>query len=209
MPLRTDRGKRAALRHFWTWPLQSVRHLAVTAAAAAVVASGIAFAANAIHRPQPHATAATTSPVSAPQSTYPSWSLAPSAAASTTTDPSTATATTSPAPSTITGQGGGTDLAVAAAKNFMARWVRPPAGTTSDAWTRGLAPFVMPESLVELKTISPDNVPATKVTGEPKVTDNASSAVGVDVPTDAGLVHVVVVNLPDGRWLVRKWLPVP
>jgi hypothetical protein len=87
----------------------------------------------------------------------------------------------------------------------MARWVNHPAGMTSTEWAGQLTPFVVPEFVVELESVDPANIPATRVVGPPTVTAASPTIVEVDVPTDGGVLHLVVLAQPGRTWLVRSY----
>ncbi|MBI3686198.1 MAG: hypothetical protein HY241_02455 [Actinobacteria bacterium] len=73
-------------------------------------------------------------------------------------------------------------------------------------WLAQVTSFADPEFAAQLQTTDPANVPANAVTGaaQPVVVNYASAS--VEVPTDAGVVVVVLVN--DGRrWLVTDIRP--
>lgn len=206
MPIRTDRGRAAATRAFWSWPLRSGRHMLATAVGVAAVLTAVAVASNALQGDR-HAAAPAgpTSSAAAPP-------LAPTSSAPGTSGynpaSSTAPATTVPASTAAGTASAGTPGALTTAKAFMAHWIRPPAGTSTAQWADGLRAYVMPESIAELDTVDPQNIPARKVTGDPQVTKADAAVVEANVPTDAGLVHLVIVAYTDGRWLVRTWEPV-
>lgn len=210
MPIRTDRGRVAVYRKLWGWPLRSPRHLAVTAVTVTALAVGVTVAAAAVTPdPAPPAAMPSTTPLpgGAAWSTTTASPLAssPTSAAPTTTANSTApTAPSTSAPPSSTAQSG-TARAVIVAREFMARWVNHPAGMTSKEWVAQLTPFVVPEAVVVLESVDPANIPATQVTGQPVVTAESPSLVEVDVPTDGGVLHLVVLAQPDGTWRVRSY----
>lgn len=211
MPIRTDRGRAAATRAFWSWPLRSGRHMLATAVGVAVLLTAVAVASNALQGDR-HAAgpAAPTSEAAAAPPLASSSSAAtpgtsgynPASSSAPAVPPSVAPATTA-AGAVSAGPAG----AVQTAKVFMAHWIRPPAGTSTAQWADGLRSYVMPESIAELDTVDPQNIPARKITGEPQVTTSTPTVVEANVPTDAAVIHLVIVAYTDGRWLVRTWEP--
>lgn len=206
MPIRTDRGRNAAVRMLWAWPLKSRLHLAITIGVLVAVPTVVLAAIPSRHQG---------APASSPAAAYSSATavLIPTTASPTSTDPrpwsvgiesSTPAVTTSPsaAPGTTVADH---DEPLMAAIGFITAWLRPGPGTTADQWMQRVRPFVMPETVSALTTVAPENIPATRVTADPVVTATSPSVIEVNVGTDAGLVHVVVVRQPTGRWLVRTW----
>lgn len=212
MPVRTARGRAAVYRKVWGWPLRSPRHLVATVAALAVLGTGVAAAAAAV-RPEPARPAAGPGSSSAPTWSTPTTTTSPTSSASTVEPSSTpadpgpsADSTTAPAapvqPSHVPDA---TEQALVVAREFMARWVNHPAGMTSQQWAAQLAQYVIPEYRVVLESVDPANIPATRVTGAPVPTTATASVVEADVPTDGGVVHLVVLLQPDRTWLVRSY----
>lgn len=214
MPIRTDRGRAAALRQFWSWPLRSGRHMLVTVLVAAAVITGIAVAANAVGsaETQPTSMHRSTPPAPSPHPETPASTPGSPTPSSAATETTTSTATSTPTPvenTTAVGRVSAGDAgAVATATGFVTHWLRPPEGTSTQAWMRPLLPYVMPGVVVNLETIAPANIPATAVTGKASVVSNKEGVAKVDVPTDAGVIRVTVIASPDGQWLVRRWAPV-
>lgn len=213
MPIRTDRGRAAALRQFWSWPLRSGRHMLATVLVAGAVLTGVAVAANALG-------AASEQPTSKHRTAPPAPSVHSEAPARTpgTSSSSTTTQTTTPTTSTTTSAENTTESvgqvsagkagAAKTATGFVTHWLRPPEGTSTQEWMRPLLPYVMPGVVVNLETIAPANIPATAVTGTARVVSNDAGVAKVDVPTDAGVIRVTVIASPEGQWLVRRWEPV-
>jgi hypothetical protein len=207
MPIRTNRGRAAVYRKLWGWPMRSPRHLValVFVVAVLVLAIGIVV----------------------PQLTG-SGDGGSGRAAATTEDSSTAPDTTDdPAP---TGSGdasvpGGTgeatsdlptrlpsppqkptsappaDDALKVATSWGKAWVSHPKGTTPEKWLDGLAPYTTEEYLVEMATVDPGNIPATKVTGPPVPKESFTSSVTANLPTDGGTIAITVIDTPQG-WRV-------
>jgi hypothetical protein len=207
MPIRTNRGRAAVYRKLWGWPMRSPRHLVVLVfvVAALVLTIGIVV----------------------PQLTG-SGDEGSGRAAATTSDSSTAPGTTGdPAPtgsggeSTPSGTGSATsdlptrlpsppqkptsappaDDALKVATSWGKAWVKHPKGTTAETWLDGLAPYTTEEYLVEMATVDPANIPATKVTGPPVPRQSFTSSVTANLPTDGGTIAITVIDTPQG-WRV-------
>jgi hypothetical protein len=94
--------------------------------------------------------------------------------------------------------------AIEVAALWSAAWVRPPEGTTAQEWLDGLRATTSDEYLGVLSGVDPGNIPATRVTGEPRPVRVAPSSVQVEVPTDALTLIVLVVDTEDG-WRVAGY----
>jgi hypothetical protein len=207
MPIRTDRGRSAVTRQILGRVWWSPRHLTTTVLVSAAVITAGAVAGAQLHGHHPAAGAPaprTSSPVpGVSATTNPATSMPSSAGAST----STAASSSSPLPasSTTLPSAGSTDAALAVGTAFVMHWVRPAPGVIAEQWLAAVTPYVMPESVVELRSVDPANIPATRVTGPAVTTATSPSVVQATVPTDAGAITVVVVQQPTGQWLVRTW----
>jgi hypothetical protein len=94
--------------------------------------------------------------------------------------------------------------AVEVAARWAAAWVRPRQGTTPQQWLDGLRNTTTDEYLGVLSGVDPDNIPATRVTGEPRPVRVAARSVQVEVPTDTLKLVVLVVRTEDG-WRVAGY----
>jgi hypothetical protein len=95
--------------------------------------------------------------------------------------------------------------ALAVAARWSAAWVRPPAGTTVQQWLDGLRSTTTDEYLGVLSGVDPVNIPATRVTGEPRAVRVAPRSVQVQVPTDALTLLVLVVDTDSEGWRVAGY----
>jgi hypothetical protein len=93
------------------------------------------------------------------------------------------------------------DDALKIADSWGKAWVHHPAGTTTDKWLDGLKPYTTEEYLVEMSTVDPANIPATKVTGPPVPKQSYTSSVTANLPTDGGTIAITVIDTPQG-WRV-------
>lgn len=198
MPIRTTRGRAAAYRSIWQWPLRSPARLAVTVVAVVAVAVLVGTGAAALGGRSGGSgllaapTTATVAPPSAPsyasgQSVSPVPTALPPVPALTLT-----TLPLSQAP----------PAALQVAGRWAAAWVRPPAGTTQQQWLQGLSATTTAEYLGVLTTVDPANIPAARVTGAPTALRVAPRSVQVEVPTDTLKLLVTVVVSDAGDWRV-------
>jgi hypothetical protein len=96
------------------------------------------------------------------------------------------------------------DQALAVATRWAAAWVDHPQGVSAQQWVDGLRPFTTDEYLGVLVGVDPANIPASRVTGEPRATKVAARSVQVEVPTNALTLDVLVV-LTDEGWRVAGY----
>jgi hypothetical protein len=202
VPIRTPRGRAAAYREIWQWPLQSPARLAVLAVVVVAVAAGVSLGVTALGGGSGGQGAA-----AGPSSSWMSGSSVPRASRSGAV-PSTPAPTALPPvpdlePTTLPlSQAPAAALSVAA--RWAAAWVRPPDGTTTQQWLDGLRPTTTDEYIGVLSTVDPGNIPATRVTGEPRPVRVAPRSVQVQVPTDALTLIVLVVDTETG-WRVAGY----
>jgi hypothetical protein len=203
MPIRTNRGRAAVYRKLCGWPMRSPRHLVaiVLVVAAIVLTVGIVV---------PRLTGSSTDSGGAAPTT--------DTTSAATEDTGISNADTVPAPG---GTGEATenlptriesppqrptsappaDAALKVAESWGKAWVRHPRGTTNETWLDGLRPYTTEEYLVEMSTVDPENIPATKVTGPPVPRQSYTSSVTANLPTDGGTIAITVIDTPQG-WRV-------
>ncbi len=201
MPIRTTRGRAAAYRSLWQWPLRSPARLAVTAAVIVAVAALVGVGASAAggDRPGSAGPAAPSTPRGVPQS-YSYGTVAPSAGQAPTALPSVPEL----APTTLP-LSQAPPAALDVAGRWAAAWVRPPDGTPVATWLNGLRPTTTDEYLGVLGAVDPANIPATRVTGAPRAVRVSPRSVRADVPTDALTLVVTVVDTDSGGWKVSGY----
>ncbi|MER7015843.1 hypothetical protein ABT324_30785 [Saccharopolyspora sp. NPDC000359] len=185
MPVRTGRGRAAVYRKAWGWPLRSGRHLAVAIMGLAVAGTAVATVVPDAAQPPAPDPASTAPP---PSITSPSPRPTP---ALTRDDPPT-----QPSDQDVT-------EALAAAVDFAARWVERPPGMTSRQFGDQLAPLASPELLIELADVDPARVPQSKLLGSPRAVSARPQLVEAELPTDAGLLHLTMVQTSEG-WRVHR-----
>lgn len=200
MPIRSPRGRAAAYRGLWQWPLRSPARLAVTLVVVALLAAGVSIAVaaagggTASGKLPPITPATAVTPRAAPPV---SGSL-----------PVSPTPTALPPVPALQPSALPLDQVPAAALDVAARWtaawVRPPAGTPPGQWLEGLRATTTPEYLGVLAGVDPGNIPATRVTGPPRAISVAPKSVRVEVPTDAVTLSEVLIN-SDAGWRVSSY----
>lgn len=190
MPIRSPRGRAAAYRAVWSWPLRSPLRFAASAVVVIAVVVLVSFVLGGRQTPSsPTAQNGTvpTTGVRSPSSLAPT-ALPPVAPLTPTTLP------LSSAP----------PAAVQVAQNWAAAWVNHPAGITNQAWVAGLTPFTTSEYVGTLTGVDPANIPATRLTGAARATGVAPRTVTVQVPTDAVTLAITVVETEAG-WRVSGY----
>ena len=190
MPIRSPRGRAAAYRAVWSWPLRSPLRFAAFAVVVIAVVVLVSFVLGGRQTPSsPTAQNGTvpTTGVRSPSSLAPT-ALPPVAPLTPTTLP------LSSAP----------PAAVQVAQNWAAAWVNHPAGITNQAWVAGLTPFTTSEYVGTLTGVDPANIPATRLTGAARATGVAPRTVTVQVPTDAVTLAITVVETEAG-WRVSGY----
>lgn len=190
MPIRTNRGRAAVYRKLWGWPLRSPVHLLTTALVVALIAVGVAFA-----LPEGQGSTGAEAPrgAAAPTRTTDAATTTPSTATTRLTAPQETPTSAPPAPE-----------ALRVAENWASAWVNTPAGVTTETWVKGLAPYTTDEYLPVMNSVDPRNVPASRVTGEPRAKASYTSSVQVLVPTDGGELELSLIRTPIG-WRVAGY----
>ena len=198
MPIRSPKGRGAAYRPIWQWPLRSPARLF----GCAIVVIALAVLANAgLHLLPGHA--------ARPGVFGNQAGPAPSGAVPTPETPAPDTPTALPPVPELTPKtlppAAAPRAALTAATRWTEAWARHPAGTTTESWINGLRPYTTDEYLGVLASIDPANVPASKVTGTARAVLVSPSSVRVEVPTDAVKLVVLVVNTGGTDWRVAGY----
>ncbi len=195
MPIRTHRGRAAVYRRIWGAPLRSPKHLIVTVMILVAIVTGIGFVV----------------PKILPGADQGSISAAANRATQTntqdavpTTEPTELTETRLTEPPMTRTSAPADPAAVEVADKWARAWVTHPDGISTKEWLRGLAPLTTAEYLPVMETVEPDNIPATKVTGKPKVVESYTASVVAEVPTDGPTLRITVVNTGAG-WRVSNY----
>lgn len=202
MPIRTHRGRAAVYRRLWGWPLRSPKHLtgALVLLTALVISVGIVL-------PQVFGDGD-------------SGGLAASPAGETSTssgagvaDPSSETGSGESLPTRLTEPRESPTSAppdpgaLRVAGEWAAAWVNHPKGTTNEQWLDNLRPLTTQEYLPRMRTVDPANIPATKVTGDPKARRSFTSSVEATVATNGPELRLTVVETNAG-WRVADYTAV-
>lgn len=200
MPIRSPKGRGAAYRAIWQWPLRSPVRLFGCVLALLALAVGANAAFGLLPGKTERAGVFGSSRHAAPGTSG--------------TTPGTGPAPAEDQPNRLppvpelTPRALPPAQAPPAALNVAARWTKAwahhPPGTTTASWVAGLRPYTTEEYLGVLSTVDPANVPATTVTGPARATVVAPSSVRVQVPTDAVNLVVLVVNT-GGEWRVAGY----
>jgi hypothetical protein len=201
VPIRTPHGRSAAYRVIWGWPLRSPVRLAVTVVIVAALAVGVTLAVTALNGGPAGGGAPGSddgSTTSDPATRRPGGSGPPPSPTPTMLPPVPAL-TPSPRPLSQA-----PDEAIEVAALWAGAWVRPPEGTSAQQWLEGLRATTTDEYLGVLSGVDPGNIPATRVTGEPRPVGVAARSVQVEVPTDALTLVVLVVDTEAG-WRVAGY----
>jgi hypothetical protein len=189
VPIRTHRGRAAVYRTFWGWPLRSPKHLAGTVLALVAMAVGLGLA-----LPESGAGPVRAAPSSSPRVNPidpPSRLALPGAAP---VGPPSARPTGTPAPA----------AALSVANSWVRAFLTAPKGISPAQWVEQLRPYTTDELLPELRSVDPANVPASQITGEPRMVSSGASTAEVDVPTTAVVVRLLLVSTPVG-WRVAGY----
>ncbi|MEJ3655709.1 hypothetical protein WEH80_22320 [Actinomycetes bacterium KLBMP 9759] len=197
MPIRSPRGRSAAYRGLWQWPLRSPVRLAVTLVVLVAVAAGVGFGVAALSGSNrsglpPLPSAGATSTAQPPRQRTPSTPTPTALPPVRDLQPTTLPASQAP------------PVALDVATRWTTAWLRPPEGTPVQQWLDGLRPMTTDEYLGVLSGVDPANIPATRVTGPPRPVRVAGSSVRVEVPTDALTLLVLVVDTGSG-WRVAGY----
>jgi hypothetical protein len=205
VPIRSPRGRAAAYRAVWQWPLRSPARLAITLVVVVAVALGVSVAVSALgggpDRGVLAGPASSSSPTarSAPRTSPSGAGPAPTPAPAPTVLPPVAELEPSALPLSQA-----PPVALDVAARWSAAWLRPAEGTTAQQWLEGLRPTTTQEYLGVLSGVDPANIPSTRVTGEPRAVRVAHRSVEVEVPTDALTLIVLVVDSENG-WRVAGY----
>jgi hypothetical protein len=193
VPIRTPRGRSAAYRVLWQWPLRSPARLGLSAVLLLAVVVGAVAAIGAVSGTRGSMVAsdvpATVQPAAPGTAAAPAATVLPPVAPLT---PRNLPLSAAPSP------------ALSVAARWTGAWVDHPPGVPAQKWVDGLRPLTTDEYLGVLVGVDPANIPATRVTGEPKATKVAARSVQVTVPTNALTLDVLVVLTDDG-WRVAGY----
>lgn len=199
MPIRTHRGRAAVYRRIWGAPLRSPKHLIVTVVIMVALITTVGFVVPKLlpggdTGPSPAAGETRWTHEDSGQSAFSPSTSAPAEPSETRLTESPLSPTSAPAD----------PEAIVVATKWARAWVHHPSGTTSEKWLAGLSPYTTEEYLPVMESVEPENIPASKVTGRPKVTHSTASSVEAEVPTDGPKLLITVVKTHDG-WRVAAY----
>jgi hypothetical protein len=200
VPIRTPRGRAAAYRSLWQWPLRSPVHLAVTAVVVIAVVAGLGMGLGALSG---GGSAGGTAATGTEEPEEPGSSR--SSASSGSTPVPTALPPVPDLEPTPLPLASAAPEALDVAARWAAAWVDHPPGVTVEQWSAGMRPLTTQEYFAQLAQVDPANVPASRVTGEPRAVRVAPNSVQVDVPTDTLTLRLLVVVDFDGSWRVSGY----
>ena len=198
MPIRTPRGRSAAYRALWQWPLRSPARLGLCVA---VVLAGVIGAVAGLGALR--GATAVGSAVTASGSSVSATPRSPSANGPVSASPSVLPPVPVLTPSSLP-IAAAPSQALSVAARWTAAWVNHPPGVTPQKWVDGLRPYTTDEYLGVLTGVDPANIPASRVTGEPRALRVAARSVQVEVPTNTLTLNVLVVATEDG-WRVAGY----
>ncbi len=199
MPIRTPRGRSAAYRVLWQWPLRSPARLFLCVVLALAAVIGIVTGIGALRGPGTGGAAIAARGASVTPTPAPSVPGRSGPATTPTVLPPVSPLTPISLPLSAA-----PSPALSVAARWAAAWVDHPPGTTSQQWIDRLRPFTTEEYLGVLGGVDPANVPASRVTGEPQAVRVAARSVQVKVPTNSLTLVVLVVATEDG-WRVAGY----
>ncbi|MFE0107089.1 hypothetical protein [Streptomyces sp. NPDC059009] len=174
---------RDLVRQLLLWPLYSVRRLVATVAVLTAAVLGL-VALTSAGGGQPTAAPGPGTPGTRPPSASPS----------------------RPAPTPSTSPSRDYGRAIDIAKAFVAAWASHPKDQTE--WYVATARYATDHMARKLTTVDMRNVPAEHVTGRARLTDTGGvGQTQVAVPTDGGVVSVILVPHPKAGWRVDDLQP--
>ncbi len=197
MPIRSPKGRSAAYRPLWQWPLRSPARFFGCVLVFVLLALGL-NAATGLIGGRDHGVFGSSGQQAAQQPGQPAGAQqtrAPAAAAPTVPAQLPPVPELSPAnlpPSQAPA------AALSTATKWVQAWANHPPGMTTQSWVNGLRPYTTDEYLGVLDSVDPANVPATKVRGPARAVLVSPHSVRVEVPTDALTVLVLVVDASTG-----------
>lgn len=196
MPIRTNRGRAAVYRRLWSWPMRSPVHLAgsVVLFIALVVALGVGGSA-----------------------LFGDAKGELSAGAEETSDTDTDTGSTGVAegkhdslPTRLTEPLASPTIAPAdpealrVAQKWASAWAGHSEDMSQEQWLDELRPYTTEEQLPRMRSVELEEIPATKVTGDPEVINSYTSSVEVEMPTDGPTLTILVIRTDSG-WRVSAY----
>lgn len=197
VPIRSSRGRAAAYRVIWQWPLRSPSRLAVTVVVLGGLVFGLVYLGGSVD-----GDASDGGLVAGGSSSQQRWDSGGSGVSA------SPTPTMLPPVPELTPRELPVDQAPApaleAARVWASAWVNHPDGITAQQWLAGLRPYTTDEFLGVLAGVDPANVPASRVTGPAVPTRVSPKSVEATVPTDTVRLTILVVDTEVG-WRVSRY----
>ena len=197
MPIRSPRGRAAAYRSVWSWPLRSPVRLAASAFVVFALVIGVSLVVGVL-RP---ASSPGADPLSSGSATTSGTARPPTSAA---TPTPTALPPVAPLTPTTLPLAQAPVAALDVARSWAIAWSNHPDGTTNEQWLAGLRPYTTDEYLPTLSGVDPANIPASRVTGAATATKVSPASVTADVPTDSLTLAITLVDTTAG-WRVAGY----
>ncbi|WP_010232421.1 MULTISPECIES: hypothetical protein [unclassified Pseudonocardia] len=195
VPIRSPRGRTAAYRIIWQWPLRSPARLAVTVVLLGGLVFGLVLVGGQVGG------GASSGGLLAGGGQGERWEQGSGVSA-------TPTPTMLPPVAPLTPESRPVDQAppqaLEVARVWASAWVNHPEGMTAPQWVAGLRPYTTDEFLGVLAGVDPANVPASRVTGAATPVRVAPKSVEVEVPTDSIRLTILVVDTEAG-WKVSRY----
>ncbi|MEV1293936.1 hypothetical protein [Pseudonocardia sp. NPDC049635] len=195
VPVRSARGRAAAYRSVWQWPLRSPLRLAVTVLVLGILVFGLVSLGGRFGG------GSDGGPITGGDGRQ-GWDDGSSGVSATPTPtmlPPVAELTPEALPPEQA-----SPQALEVARVWASAWVNHPEGTTAEQWLAGLRPYTTDEFLGVLAGVDPANIPASRVTGAATPVRAAPRSVEVEVPTDTLRLTILVVDT-DAGWKVSRY----
>lgn len=196
VPIRSSRGRAAAYRVVWQWPLRSPWRLAVTVVVLGGLVAGLVFLGGTVGG------GSSGGGLLAGGQQGQRWESGGSGVSASPT-PTTLPPVPALTPRQLPPEQA-PKPALEAARVWASAWVNHPDGMTAQQWIAGLRPYTTDEFLGVLAGVDPANVPASRVTGPAVPTRVSPKSVEVTVPTDGVRLTVLVVETEVG-WRVSRY----
>ena len=197
MPIRSPRGRAAAYRAVWQWPLRSPARLAVSVVLLAALVFGLVYLGG-----QVGGGASSGGLLAGGDRQGQRWDDGGSGVSA------TPTPTMLPPVPALTPEElpleQAPPQALEIARVWASAWVNHSEGTTAQQWVAGLRPYTTDEFLGVLANVDPANIPASRGTGSATPTRVAPKSVEVEVPTDTLRLTILVVDTEAG-WKVSRY----
>ncbi len=199
MPIRTNRGRAAVYRRLWGWPLRSPNHLIATivgVAAVVIVTTSVipAITKGARGGGATNGAATGSSQVSGQVGVLP------------TGVPTISLPTKAPSPTSSPASAAPDPNALLTAENWANAWITRPADNNNAAWLETLKKYTTEETLPQLATVDPRNLP-TALEGAVKLKESHETSVVYQVGLVGSVAKTLEMTLVkrNGEWRVHRY----